>query len=74
SDGVNDNFDDVSKLARSCRFSNCRHTNEPGCAILKAIEEGDLQSEHYQNFVKLKMESENNEISYIVRKKKKKRY
>ncbi len=74
SDGVNDNFDDVLRLTRSCRFSNCSHTNEPGCAIVEAVEAGDLQSEHYQNFVKLKLESENNEISYGARRKKKKKY
>ncbi len=73
-EGVNDNFDDILKLTQNCRFSNCTHTNEPGCAILKAMEEGSLQSVHYQNFVKLKMESEQNEISFVGRRKKKKKY
>ncbi len=73
SDGMDDNFDDIQELSLSCRFSNCRHSNEPGCAILKAIETGTLQQEHYQNYVKLKAESESNEMSYVGKRKRKKR-
>ena len=67
---IDDNFDDIQELSLSCRFTNCGHTNEPGCAVLKAIEEGKLQQEHYLNYVKLKTESEFNEMSYIARRKK----
>ena len=72
SDGMDDNFDDILELALSCRFSNCSHTNEPGCAILKAIETGLLQQEHYLNYVKLKAESESNEMSYAGKRKRRK--
>jgi len=72
SDGMNDNFEDIHELSMGCRFSNCRHSNEPGCAIVKAIEEGILQLEHFQNYVKLKVESESNAISYSGKRKKKK--
>ena len=67
---IDDNFDDIQELSLSCRFTNCGHTNEPGCAVLKAIEEGKLQQEHYLNYVKLKTESEFNEMSYTARRKK----
>lgn len=70
SEGVEENFDDIHDLSKSCRFSNCNHSNEPGCAILKAIESGKLQQEHYQNYVKLKTESESNKKSYSNRRKK----
>ena len=70
SEGMDDNFDDIHELSLSCRFTNCGHTNEPGCAILKAIEGGKLQQEHYQNYLKLKTDSEFNEMSYTDKRKK----
>jgi len=59
-DGMDDNFDDIHDLALQCRFSNCGHGNEQGCAVLQAIKEGTLHLERYQNYVKLKTESEIN--------------
>jgi ribosome biogenesis GTPase len=44
-DAVDDAFDDVVEIALGCRFTNCGHTNEPGCAVLDAIEAGDLPVE-----------------------------
>lgn len=46
-------FDDVEELASRCRFSDCRHTTEPGCAIREAIESGDLDPDRYANYIKL---------------------
>ncbi|MBU0665326.1 MAG: ribosome small subunit-dependent GTPase A [Proteobacteria bacterium] len=70
SEGINDIFDDIQKIAGSCRFTNCSHTKEPGCAVLQAIEDGKLQPEHYGNYVKLKQESELNETAYSEKRKK----
>lgn len=70
SEGMDDNFDDIQQLSSRCRFTNCGHTNEPGCAVLAAIEDGRLQSEHYQNYTKLKAESALNEMSYADKRKK----
>lgn len=69
SEGLDENFDDIQELSLSCHFSNCSHTSEPRCAILKAIEEGKLPKEHFQDYLKLKKESELNEKSYANRKK-----
>ena len=60
-DGMADNFDDIHELALQCKFSNCGHDNERGCAVLLAIKEGPLQLERYQNYIKLKAESERND-------------
>jgi len=70
SEGLDENFDDIQELALSCRFSNCSHRAEPGCAILKAIDGGTLLKEHYQDYLKLKKESASNEMSYTNRRKK----
>jgi ribosome biogenesis GTPase len=45
-------FEDVSLLAQGCRFADCSHTQEPGCAVLAAIAGGTLEAarlEHYQH-------------------------
>jgi len=70
SEGMDENFDDIQALALTCRFGNCSHVNEPGCAVVKAIEDGDLQSEHYENYVKLKKEAETSEKKYSSKRKK----
>ncbi len=70
SEGMEENFDDIHALSQRCRFSNCSHGKEPGCAILQAIESGTLQQEHYQNYLKLKKESELQKTSYINKRKK----
>ncbi len=50
-------FDDIEQLALSCRFQNCSHTKEPGCAIIEAIENNNLDSRRYQNYCKIKHEA-----------------
>ena len=70
SEGINEIFDDIQELSLSCRFTNCSHTKEPGCAVLQAIKDGKLQPEHYGNYVKLKQESELNETAYSDKRKK----
>jgi ribosome biogenesis GTPase len=72
--GLDDSFADINALAASCRFSDCSHSNEPGCAIRKAIESGELNAEHYQSYLKLKAESEFNTLSYVEKRKKDKAF
>jgi ribosome biogenesis GTPase len=51
-----DAFADVAALAARCRFSDCRHEQEPGCAVQEAIQDGLLPAERYANFGKLQRE------------------
>ncbi|MGL1932243.1 MAG: ribosome small subunit-dependent GTPase A [Desulfotalea sp.] len=69
-DGVDDNFDDIHDLTLQCRFTNCGHGNERGCAVSHAIEEGTLHRERYQNYLKLKTKSEINDNLNIQKGKK----
>jgi ribosome biogenesis GTPase / thiamine phosphate phosphatase len=69
-DGVSESFADIGDLAQSCRFSNCTHTQEPGCAVLAAIESGELNETRIQSYQKLKKESDYNEMSYLDKRKK----
>lgn len=55
-----------------CKFTNCTHTNEPGCKILEAIKQGKLSEERYNQYEKLKNEIKYNANSddYLKEKKK----
>jgi ribosome biogenesis GTPase len=51
-------FGDVEEIARRCRFSDCNHDREPGCAIRDALADGSLPEERWQSYVKLQRELE----------------
>ena len=55
-DDVNDAFRDIEQLSRHCRFRDCQHKKEPGCAVKRAIHEGQLKIERYKNYLKLQRE------------------
>ena len=49
-------FADVDEIAANCRFSDCNHDQEPGCAIRAALDDGSLAAERWQSYVKLQRE------------------
>lgn len=57
-DGVDEVFQDILDLATECRFGDCQHKSEPGCAILAALETGGLPEERWQSFLKLQRETQ----------------
>jgi ribosome biogenesis GTPase len=70
SDGLDESFSDIQDLSRGCRFANCTHTQEPGCAVQGALEADDLSEERYQSYRKLKRETEYHDLSYVEKRKK----
>jgi len=56
-EGVSTAFDDVEGLAASCRFNDCQHRSEPGCAIREALRDGSLASERFDAYTKLQREA-----------------
>ena len=56
-EGIDKTFQDIEKYIGMCKFTDCTHTNEPGCAILKAIDEGKLSKERFNQYIKLQKES-----------------
>ena len=56
--GIEDVFSDMEELARECKFSDCSHTNEPGCAVLAALKDGELDEDRHQNYLRLSKENE----------------
>lgn len=55
-DGIDETFEQIKKLSDNCKFSDCSHTEELGCAVLEALENGDLDQDSFTNFHKLKRE------------------
>ena len=56
-DGLNRAFPDIEELAHGCRFRDCRHEREPGCAVQEALETGALDPERLGSFKKLRAEA-----------------
>ena len=56
--GIDTVFSDIEELISQCKFSNCTHTNEPGCAVQKVLSEGTLDMTRWQSYLKLKKENE----------------
>jgi ribosome biogenesis GTPase / thiamine phosphate phosphatase len=73
-EGVDQSFEDILQLAADCRFADCRHEQEPGCAIRTAVENGELDEERYQSYLKLKKESDYYAMSYLDKRKKDKAF
>jgi ribosome biogenesis GTPase / thiamine phosphate phosphatase len=71
---IDDSFADIHELSENCRFNDCSHTTEVGCAILRAIEDKELDEERYQSYMKLAKESAFYEMSYFERRKKDKQF
>lgn len=55
-DELVDTFEDIAELMDSCKFRNCGHTTEPGCAIRTALQDGSLTVVRYNNYLKMKQE------------------
>jgi ribosome biogenesis GTPase len=55
-EGLEEAFEDVTELFGRCRFSDCGHESEPGCAVKAAIEDGSLSLERWESYLKLQRE------------------
>ena len=71
---IDDSFSDINELSRDCRFNDCTHKVEVGCAILTAVQAGNLGEERYQSYMKLMKESRFHQMSYVERRKKDKQF
>ncbi|GAB2179136.1 ribosome small subunit-dependent GTPase A [Dongia sp. agr-C8] len=68
--GLATGFADITNLAPRCRFNDCTHRSEPGCAVLAAVSAGTLDRGHYENFMKLTQESKFSALSPAEKRKK----
>jgi ribosome biogenesis GTPase len=72
--GLEVTFDMISQLSQSCKFKDCTHTHETGCAVLEAIENGDLDRASYENYLKMEKEKAHFESTIAERRKKEKEF
>jgi ribosome biogenesis GTPase / thiamine phosphate phosphatase len=72
--GLNDTFSEIAELSDKCRYKDCTHTIEEGCAVLKGVEDGLISNERYRNYIKMYKESLYNEMSYFEKRQKDKKF
>jgi ribosome biogenesis GTPase len=72
--GIDEVFEEVDILAKGCKFSNCTHNQEPDCAVQIAIKNKILDPAKFQNYLKLKKESDYNEMSAFEKRQKQKMF
>lgn len=70
SDGLEITFENILEYAKDCKFADCTHTHETGCAILEALENGEIDNSSYTNFQKIEREKMHFESSVLDKKKK----
>ena len=69
-DGLAAGFPEIREISLRCRFADCTHAAEPGCAVIAALKQGDLSEQSYRSYLKLRKESEHLARSYVERRKK----
>jgi ribosome biogenesis GTPase len=72
--GIDETFKEFAALSEQCQFNDCTHLNEKGCAVLRAVESGQIPEDRYQNYIKMKKESIYNEMSYLEKRQKDKQF
>lgn len=72
--GLDETFADIIGLAGQCRFNDCTHSNEKGCAVLLAVENGELSEKRLENYFKMTRESAYLEMSYHEKRQKDKEF
>ncbi len=73
-EGLDVTFDHITKLAKNCRYSDCTHIHESGCAVLNAVEDGTLDKKMYENYLKLEREQQHFTATLAERRKKDKAF
>ncbi len=68
--GIESTFSEFAEYAHSCRFADCTHTHERGCAVKDAVAAGIIDPERYSNYLKLRKESEYYSMKYHDRQQK----
>lgn len=69
-DGLEITFDTILELARDCKFKDCTHTLETGCAVIAAVDSGEVIESSYENYLRMEREKDHYESSVAERRKK----
>jgi ribosome biogenesis GTPase len=74
STGVDSLFDEITTLAKKCKYVDCTHIHEPGCEVLSALKSGKINEDKYSNYVSLKNESEHYKMTELEKREKDKQF
>ncbi len=74
STGIEDVFSEIYDLAKNCRFPDCTHQHEPGCAVLEAVKDERLDNDKYTNYIKLSKEDDYNSMSSLEKREKDRKF
>ncbi len=69
-DGIKLSFEDIDRLSQDCRFKDCTHTHEKGCAVLEAVENDEIDKESYENYLKMEREKDHFEATELEKRRK----
>jgi len=72
--GIDSLFDEITILAKKCRYADCMHIHEPGCEVLSALESGNLDAGKYSNYISLKREAEYYEMTKQEKREKDRKF
>ena len=70
SGGLETTFDRIMRLSEQCKFKDCTHTSETGCAVIAAVDSGDIDGKAYENFMKMEREKEHFESTVAEKRRK----
>jgi ribosome biogenesis GTPase len=68
--GLEITFDTILSLARKCRFKDCTHTNEVGCSVIAAVNNGEIDKSFYENYLRLQRENAHYESTIAEKRRK----
>ena len=72
--GLETTFDKIIILSKNCKFNDCTHINETGCAVLEAVEKREMDSSSYENYMKMQREKTYFESTLAERRKRDKKF
>jgi ribosome biogenesis GTPase len=72
--GLSNTFDEIAEFSNQCRYGDCSHMQEEGCAVLAAVKKGVISEDRYQNYVKMRKESDHYQRSYLEKRQRDKQF
>lgn len=72
--GIDESFDDIVALVKDCKYVDCTHVHEPDCAVLSALEAGEIDAGKYANYINLKKEAQHYEMTQLQKKEKNRQF
>ena len=74
SGGLEITFDMIVSLSKNCKFKDCTHTSEVGCAVLEAVENGEMDNNSYENYLKMEREKAHFEATVAEKRNRDKQF